>query len=115
MHSLSGLGPLHCCKPETVCSSIILLRRNILVLGRYYEVLGSGAFGTVHRGIWQNVESGSSEKEVAVKTVETKASEKDRIKFLQEAAIMGQFNHPNIIRLLGVVTIEEKPVRIMVS
>ena len=29
------------------------------------------------------------------------------IKFLQEAAIMGQFHHPNIIKLHGVVTTGE--------
>lgn len=29
------------------------------------------------------------------------------MKFLQEAAIMGQFSHPNIISLLGVVTLGE--------
>ena len=41
-------------------------------------------------------------EEVAVKILEDGANEEDRIKFLQEAAIMGQFNHPNIIRILGV-------------
>ena len=43
------------------------------------------------------------EEEVAVKSMESGASEEERVKFLQEAAIMGQFNHPNIIQLLGVV------------
>ena len=42
-------------------------------------------------------------EEVAVKTMEGGASEGDRIKFLQEAAIMGQFHHPNIIKIVGVV------------
>ena len=69
-------------------------------------MLGSGAFGTVHRGVWfHDAEEDSNqtvEEEVAVKTLEDGASEEDRIKFLQEAAIMGQFNHPNIIRLLGI-------------
>ena len=52
------------------------------------------------------------EEEVAVKMMENGASEEDRVKFLQEAAIMGQFNHPNIVRLLGIMTLPE-PVRIM--
>ena len=29
------------------------------------------------------------------------ASEEERIKFLQEAAIMGQFEHPNILQILA--------------
>ena len=33
-----------------------------------------------------------------------------KVKFLQEAATMAQFNHPNVIQLLGVVS-EGSPVR----
>ena len=43
--------------------------------------------------------------DVAVKTLKTEATEEDRISFLQEAAIMGQFRHPNVVTLMGVVTI----------
>ena len=42
---------------------------------------------------------------VAVKILTHTASEGERVKFLQEAAIMGQFYHPNIVRLHGVVTV----------
>ena len=80
---------------------------------RQYEILGSGAFGTVHRGVWLHKGTGSGseqlvEEEVAVKTLEGGASEDNRIKFLQEAAIMGQFEHPNIIKLRGIVTTENE-------
>ena len=30
--------------------------------------------------------------------------QEDKIRFLQEAAIMGQFHHSNVLKLLGVVT-----------
>ena len=49
--------------------------------------------------------------EVAVKCLSVGASEDERVKFLQEAAIMGQFKHPNTIRMCGVITICE-PVRV---
>ena len=42
---------------------------------------------------------------VAVKALAITATETNRVKFLQEAAIMGQFYHPNIVRLHGVVTV----------
>ena len=42
-------------------------------------------------------------EEVAVKILEDGADEGIKMKFLQEAAIMGQFNHPNIIMILGVI------------
>jgi len=38
-----------------------------------------------------------------VKTINTDANEKDKLRFLQEAAIMCQFNHENVIKLYGVV------------
>ena len=43
--------------------------------------------------------------DIAVKKLNKKASERDTVRFLQEAAIMGQFKHPNIVRLHGVVTV----------
>ena len=48
--------------------------------------------------------------EVAVKSLEGSLTEEDRVKFLQEAAIMGQFKHPNVIRIFGVISTSD-PVR----
>ena len=42
--------------------------------------------------------------DVAVKTLSENATEAEKIQFLQEAVIMGQFVHPNIIQLHGIVT-----------
>lgn len=50
--------------------------------------------------------------EVAIKTLKEGASQEDKVKFLQEAAIMGQFSHPNIVQLYGVVT-EGEPVSLV--
>ena len=70
---------------------------------RSAEKLGSGHFGEVCKGVWTKPKDESIE--VAVKKLKSGATEEDRVKFLQEAAIMGQFRHPNIVKLLGVVTI----------
>ena len=45
--------------------------------------------------------------EVAVKQLRPGASEEEKVKFLQEAAINGQFRHPNVVKLMGVVTAGE--------
>ena len=42
-----------------------------------------------------------------MKSLEGEPTEEERVKFLQEAAIMGQFKHPNIIRIVGIVTTSE--------
>jgi len=41
---------------------------------------------------------------IAIKTLKAGASEKNRLDFLTEASIMGQFSHVNVIGLVGVVT-----------
>ena len=73
----------------------------MLCIVRILELLGSGQFGNVSRGTWK---SPKGVIEVAVKTLLTKEKNISRVKLLQEAAIMGQFFHPNVIKLLGVVT-----------
>ena len=45
--------------------------------------------------------------DVAIKTLKAGSTEEEMVKFLQEATIMGQFYHPNIVRLHGVVTVGE--------
>lgn len=62
----------------------------------------SGEFGEVFRGVMKT--HGKGEVTVAIKTLKPGYSEKQRQDFLSEASIMGQFSHPNIIRLEGVVT-----------
>ena len=55
----------------------------------------------VYKGVLEN---GRSEVEVAIKTLKEGAKEEERVKFLQEAAIMGQFKHPNVVTIHGIVT-----------
>jgi serine/threonine protein kinase len=77
----------------------------MLSLSRVTELLGAGQFGQVNRGTWQNPDGG--EMEVAVKTLKKGVTEEDKVRFLQEAAISGQFQHRNVVRLQGVVTVGE--------
>ena len=73
------------------------------ILCRVTECLGSGQFGTVHKGVWK-CSPNSDSLNVAIKTLKLPAKEEDRVKFLQEGAIMGQFRHPNVVKLHGIVT-----------
>ena len=73
-----------------------------LLIHRTVKAIGSGEFGNVCKAAWSI--SGTT-KEVAVKTLKPGSSENDRVRFLQEAAIMGQFNHLHVVKLYGVVTI----------
>ena len=70
------------------------------MLCRLSSGLGSGEFGVVRRGVWS---VGGEEREVAVKSLADGSTEEKRIQFLQEAAIMGQFKHPNVISLHGIL------------
>jgi serine/threonine protein kinase len=50
---------------------------------------------------------------IAIKQLLSKASSLERVKLLQEAAIMGQFSHPNVVKLYGLVTLGD-PVSIII-
>eukprot|EP00731_Ephydatia_muelleri_P029400 Em0020g1044a len=65
------------------------------------SVLGSGNFGTVYKGMWT---FSGGQLNVAIKMLKDGASEEDKVKFLQEAAIMGQLSHLNVVKMYGVVT-----------
>ena len=66
--------------------------------------LGSGNFGHVESGLWH---SPVGVIKVAMKSLKENSTENDKVKFLQEAAINGQFYHRNIVKLLGVITVTE--------
>uniref|UniRef100_A0AAY4CBZ7 receptor protein-tyrosine kinase n=1 Tax=Denticeps clupeoides TaxID=299321 RepID=A0AAY4CBZ7_9TELE len=66
------------------------------------EVIGAGEFGEVCRGRLKV--PGKKENYVAIKTLKGGYTDKQRRDFLSEASIMGQFQHPNIIHLEGVIT-----------
>ncbi|XP_075426452.1 ephrin type-A receptor 3-like isoform X2 [Ascaphus truei] len=77
---------------------------------RIERVIGAGEFGEVCSGRLKL--PSKREIYVAIKSLKAGYSEKQRRDFLGEASIMGQFDHPNIIRLEGVVT-KCKPVMII--
>ncbi|XP_027391575.1 ephrin type-A receptor 3-like, partial [Bos indicus x Bos taurus] len=61
------------------------------------KVVGAGEFGEVCSGRLKL--PSKKEISVAIKTLKVGYTEKQRRDFLGEASIMGQFDHPNIIRL----------------
>lgn len=62
----------------------------------------AGEFGEVCRGRLKI--PGKKENYVAIKTLKGGYTDKQRRDFLSEASIMGQFQHPNIIHLEGIIT-----------
>ncbi|EYC10657.1 hypothetical protein Y032_0054g2480 [Ancylostoma ceylanicum] len=76
--------------------------------------IGEGAFGEVYKGLLQDGIWGARIP-VAIKTLHsTNMTADDRIKFLQEANIMREFRHENVIRLHGVCTSKE-PIMIVME
>ncbi|KAJ8409769.1 hypothetical protein AAFF_G00218280 [Aldrovandia affinis] len=76
------------------------------------RVIGAGEFGEVCSGRLKL--PGKRDMSVAIKTLKNGYTEKQRRDFLCEASIMGQFDHPNVVHLEGVVT-RGKPVMIVIE
>uniref|UniRef100_A0A8C3AED1 Ephrin type-A receptor 7 n=1 Tax=Cyclopterus lumpus TaxID=8103 RepID=A0A8C3AED1_CYCLU len=74
------------------------------------KIIGSGEFGEVCYGRMRL--PGKRDIPVALKTLKAGYTEKQKRDFLAEASIMAQFDHPNVIRLEGVVT-QSKPAMII--
>ncbi|XP_048019191.1 epidermal growth factor receptor [Megalobrama amblycephala] len=65
------------------------------------KVLGSGAFGTVYKGLW--VPEGENVKiPVAIKVLREATSPKANKEILDEAYVMASVDHPHVCRLLGI-------------
>lgn len=85
---------------NTVKVNILHFKFFNLIKNHVYPV--SGEFGEVCSGNLRL--PGKREILVAIKTLKSGYTDRQRRDFLSEASIMGQFDHPNIIRLEGVVT-----------
>ncbi|XP_027826358.2 tyrosine-protein kinase Fer isoform X2 [Ovis aries] len=72
------------------------------------ELLGKGNFGEVFKGILKDKTA------VAVKTCKEDLPQELKIKFLQEAKILKQYDHPNIVKLIGVCT-QRQPIYIIME
>lgn len=79
------------------------LRGECLIINR---VIGEGAFGKVYGG-HALLPGSSAWLEVAIKTLKAGATREDKLNFLSEAETMKRFSHPNVVRLLAVVTVRQ--------
>ncbi|XP_038580409.1 protein tyrosine kinase 2aa isoform X15 [Micropterus salmoides] len=84
------------------------IQRDRIELGR---CIGEGQFGDVHQGVYNSPDKPALP--VAIKTCKNCTSDSVREKFLQEALTMRQFDHPHIVKLIGVIT--ENPVWIIME
>uniref|UniRef100_A0A669D845 non-specific protein-tyrosine kinase n=1 Tax=Oreochromis niloticus TaxID=8128 RepID=A0A669D845_ORENI len=90
------------------CSAVVKygIDRNDIVLGR---ILGEGFFGEVYDGVYKK---NGERVNVAVKTCKD-CSPDVMEKFMSEAVIMKNLDHPHIVRLIGII--EENPVWIVME
>ena len=69
---------------------------------KYSSQLGQGNFGVVFKGLAYNIKNDNEEMEVAVKTLKEEASFEVKQSFIDEAKLMFNFDHPNILKIHGV-------------
>lgn len=71
----------------------------------YIKDLGQGAFGRVFQGRAPRLVPGEEFTLVAVKMLKDEASQDMQVDFEREACLLAEFDHPNIVKLLGVCAI----------
>uniref|UniRef100_A0A8B9LYI3 Receptor protein-tyrosine kinase n=1 Tax=Astyanax mexicanus TaxID=7994 RepID=A0A8B9LYI3_ASTMX len=68
---------------------------------RKIKLLGSGVFGTVHKGVW--IPEGDTVKiPVAIKTIQDRTGRQTFHEVTDHMLAMGSLDHPYIVRLLGI-------------
>ncbi|XP_004382235.1 protein-tyrosine kinase 2-beta isoform X1 [Trichechus manatus latirostris] len=82
--------------------------RENVILGR---ILGEGFFGEVYEGVYQNHKG--EQLNVAVKTCKKDCTLDNKEKFMSEAVIMKNLDHPHIVKLIGII--EEEPIWIIME
>ena len=68
------------------------------------QEFASGQFGVVYRAVY-HTEKGDIP--VAIKTLKEAANSDMKVAFMREAAILAQFQHPNVLRMIGVLTTQQ--------
>ncbi|MEE6487015.1 hypothetical protein FKM82_014772 [Ascaphus truei] len=112
--SSRGLGVKYYIDPSTYEDPTEALRefaREIDVsFVKIEDVIGTGEFGEVCHG--RLCLPGKREISVCIRTLRSGSGDRERGEFLSEASIMGQFDHPNVVRLEGAVT-RSRPIMIL--
>uniref|UniRef100_A0A8C9Y792 Tyrosine-protein kinase n=1 Tax=Sander lucioperca TaxID=283035 RepID=A0A8C9Y792_SANLU len=83
-----------------------VLEHNDIILG---PLIGRGNFGEVYSGRLR-----SDNTPVAVKSCKENLAPEHKSKFLMEARILKQYDHPNIVKLIGVCT-QKQPIYIIME
>ncbi|GFR04239.1 tyrosine-protein kinase Fer [Trichonephila clavata] len=73
------------------------------------EKIGRGNFGDVYRAVLR-----ASGVEVAVKTCRMNLPDEQKKRFLQEGRILKQYDHPNIVKLIG-ICVQKQPIMIVME
>ncbi|KAM7424034.1 hypothetical protein PAMA_000412 [Pampus argenteus] len=83
-----------------------VLEHDDIILG---HLIGRGNFGEVYRGRLR-----SDNTPVAIKSCKENLALEQKNKFLMEARILKQYDHPNIVKLIGVCT-QKQPIYIIME
>ncbi|MEQ2243594.1 hypothetical protein ILYODFUR_008506 [Ilyodon furcidens] len=111
IHHLQSSGLPVTKKSEATLKKPILkdkwvLEHDDIILG---PLIGKGNFGEVYSGRLR-----SDYTPVAVKSCKESLAPEQKSKFLMEARILKQYNHPNIVKLIGVCT-QKQPIYIIME
>lgn len=86
-----------------------MFRKILIKLILKKKMYAQGNFGDVYKARLK-----SSKKQVAVKTCRMALPDEQKRKFLQEGRILKQYDHPNIVKLIG-ICVQKQPIMIVME
>ena len=80
----------------------------------YFFQIGRGNFGDVYKAKLKLQNKPYETLSVAVKTCKVTLPEEQKKKFLQEGRILKQYDHPNIVKFIG-ICVQKQPIMIVME
>ena len=111
MTSEAAIEIIRLASPKIAISKLFLQNQHFFI---FFFQIGRGNFGDVYKAKLKLQNKPYETLSVAVKTCKVTLPEEQKKKFLQEGRILKQYDHPNIVKFIG-ICVQKQPIMIVME